>query len=380
MSSSLCNWLFLFTIFSVAGSEVTEVLQRNESIHGSEQIHVTPPGGTNDTDSVHDHRDSGNGEEPTRGFRERGRRRHAIPTMPSPWPPRKTVIEKSCARPKRHGLFTKHDKDVINVALNVEYLLAEFFLHAVFGQGLDGFDPELSKAGPAPVGGEKAHLGHRLVEKVAKESGFQGMGHIRLIRSKLKDNAVPRPQLDISRSVWARFLAQALEQELNPPFNPYNDTLSFLLAAHVLPYAALSAYFDQSSHIVGQEAKKLLGGLLSITSAQDAILRTLLYQHREETLETYNLTVAQITDKLSTYCTRLIQDHEMDETVFVPFQQNLEQSLVGSILTVDKDFLPLRLSPSQVLGLLYGSGNASVPGAFFPQGAVGKIADKFLRR
>lgn len=124
---------------------------------------------------------------------------------------------------------------------------------------------------------------------------------------------------------------------------------------------------------------QLLGGLLSITSAQDAILRTLLYQHREETLKTYNLTVAQITDKISTYCTRLIQDQEMDETVFLPFQQLSEQNLVASIVTVDKDFLPLRLSTRQVLGLLYGSGNASVPGAFFPQGAVGKIADKFLR-
>lgn len=79
----------------------------------------------------------------------------------------------------------------------------------------------------------------------------------RLIRSKLKGKAVPRPQLDISRSVWARFLAQALEQELIPPFNPYNDTISFLVAAQVLPYAALSAYFDQSSHIVGQEAQKV---------------------------------------------------------------------------------------------------------------------------
>ncbi|BFI34078.1 hypothetical protein AXG93_3228s1150 [Marchantia polymorpha subsp. ruderalis] len=379
MSSSIWNWFVLLTVASVAASEVREVLQGNGSVHGSEQIHVTPPGGTNVTDPVHGRRDSGNGEEPTRGFREPGRRRHAIPTMPSPWPPRNTVVEKSCPRPKRHRRFTKHDEDVINVALNVEYLLAEFFLHAAFGQGLDGFDPELSNAGPAPIGGEKAHLGHRLVEKVAKESGFQGMGHIRLIRSKLKGKAVPRPQLDISRSVWARFLAQALEQELIPPFNPYNDTISFLIAAQVLPYAALSAYFDQSSHIVGQEAQKLLGGLLSITSAQDAILRTLLYQHREETLKTYNLTVAQITDKISTYCTRLIQDQEMDETVFLPFQQLSEQNLVASIVTVDKDFLPLRLSTRQVLGLLYGSGNASVPGAFFPQGAVGKIADKFLR-
>jgi hypothetical protein len=74
--------------------------------------------------------------------------------------------------------LTVWDKELIQVALNLEYLEAEFFLWSSVGKGLDKFAPYLAKGGPHPIGVQKANLPPLLAD-VFFQFGLQEVGHLR---------------------------------------------------------------------------------------------------------------------------------------------------------------------------------------------------------
>lgn len=71
-----------------------------------------------------------------------------------------------------------NDGDLIQFALNLEFMEAEFFLHGSLGTGLDTISPSLTQGGPAPIGAQKANL-DSLVAPIIEEFAYQEVGHIR---------------------------------------------------------------------------------------------------------------------------------------------------------------------------------------------------------
>ena len=57
-----------------------------------------------------------------------------------------------------------------------------------------------------------------------------------------KFGGIPRPLLNISRENFARGFNGIVGFNLIPPFNPYANTLNYLLAAYSIPYIALGGY------------------------------------------------------------------------------------------------------------------------------------------
>jgi hypothetical protein len=120
-----------------------------------------------------------------------------------------------------------------------------------------------------------------------------------------------------------------------------------------------------------------MAGLLAVESGQDAIIRSFLYQNRHKEVKPYGISVAEFTDKIS--CLRNELSHSIvDEGLVVPRALRSEELAKGNLLSADKDSLAYGRTPEQVFATVYGNGNASKPGGFYPKGAHGKIAWKYL--
>jgi hypothetical protein len=116
---------------------------------------------------------------------------------------------------------------------------------------------------------------------------------------------------------------------------------------------------------------QLVAGLLGVESGQDAVIRTLLYERRALKVKPYGVSVAEFTDRISNLRNILgsggVKDIGLDG-----------YGNVGQILASDKFSLSFSRTPTEILRVVYGNGNESVPGGFYPKGGSGRIAKFYL--
>ncbi|XP_047340001.1 desiccation-related protein PCC13-62 [Impatiens glandulifera] len=267
------------------------------------------------------------------------------------------------------------DLDILEFPLNLEYLEAEFFLWGALGYGLDGVAPELAGGGPVPVGAQKAML-DSFTRDVILQFGYQEVGHLRAIKSTVKGFA--RPLLNLSAETFGEAMNSAVGKTLSPPFDPYANSINFLLASYVVPYVGMTGYVGANPKLETSIAKKLVAGLLAVESGQDAVIRTLLYRHSRSLVKPYGLTVAAITRRISRFRNKLGGAGVKDEGLIVSTIRGAERKTRGNVLAGDWNSLGFDRTPEEILRIVYGSGNESIPGGFYPNGGDGHIAQSYL--
>ncbi|KAK4424625.1 Desiccation-related protein PCC13-62 [Sesamum alatum] len=267
------------------------------------------------------------------------------------------------------------DIDPMQFAQNLEHLEADYFLWSALGYGLDVVAPELTMGGPPPIGAQKANL-DRQTRCIIEEFGYQEVGHLRALKTTV--GGIPRPLMDLSAKNFARVFDEAFGYELEPPFDPYRNSLSYMLASYVIPYVGLVSYVGTNPRLIGFKTKGLLGGLLGVEAGQDAVIRHYLYERATEVVEPYNHTVAVFTIQISKLRNRLAMCGIKDEGIFVPPCLGAENRTESNVLSADYNSLSYARTPPEVLRMVYGTGNEHVPGAFFPEGGNGRIAKMYL--
>ncbi|KAF3656915.1 Desiccation-related protein PCC13-62 [Capsicum annuum] len=269
----------------------------------------------------------------------------------------------------------KSDVDLIEFPLNLEFMEAEFFLWGSLGYGLDKFAPELADGGPVPISARIAKLSP-LIRDVIAQFGFQEVGHVRAIKDTVA--GFPRPLLNLSRESFATVMNDAFGHPLEPPFDPYANDINYLLASYVIPYVGLTGYVGANPKLHSPTAKRLVAGLLGVESGQDAVLRALLYERGRENVKPYGITVTEFTNRISALRNKLGRHGIKDEGLRVQREFGAEGSIRGNILAGDKYSLAYDRTPEEILRIVYGSGQESKPGGFYPNGAEGRIAKSYL--
>ncbi|KAK3140709.1 hypothetical protein QOZ80_5AG0404700 [Eleusine coracana subsp. coracana] len=283
------------------------------------------------------------------------------------------------ATPRRGALpVYPSDMEQLQFLLNAKFVEAEWFLHAALGRGVDFLDHTLSGGGPRPAGAKKADLDFRTTE-IAAELGYQELGHIRAIKQYV--GGFPRPAIDLSADRFAMIMDDAMGVRLDPPFDPYANTVNFLLASYVLPHVTAAATMGISSTLMGYLSKRLQASILAVEAGQDAVIRLLLYQRADEVVAPYHgYTVADFTRRISDWRNRMSGCGAKDEGVKVlDRQQGAERRTISNILGAGEDSLGFQRTPAEVLRILYGSRNEQIPGGFLPRGANGTIARGFFQ-
>ncbi|AQK43530.1 desiccation-related protein PCC13-62 [Zea mays] len=291
-------------------------------------------------------------------------------------------MDNEWARPPYRGFFggpgsllPQSDVDLLEFPLNLEYLETEFFCWAALGYGLDAIDANLTGGGPPSIGGQSASL-TPFIRDVATQFCYQEVGHLRAIKQTVR--GFPRPLLDISAANFGKIIEQALNATLDPPFNPYENSVNFLVASYIIPYVGLTGYVGANPRLFTPQARKLLAGLLAVESAQDAVIRTLLYERGMARVAGYAVGVAEVTAHISDLRNSLGRRGVKDEGLVVAAELGPEGLTVGNVIAGDHLSLAYDRTPEEILGIVYGTGNPAQHGGFFPQGADGRIARGLL--
>src|SRR3954453_13057794 len=92
------------------------------------------------------------------------------------------------------------DVDILNFALNLEYLEAEFYWNAAFGRSL----PESDTTGKGDqgklIGGRKVQFKDMAIKQFAKEIAEDERDHVLFLRKALGKDAVAQPAIDLRNS------------------------------------------------------------------------------------------------------------------------------------------------------------------------------------
>jgi len=220
------------------------------------------------------------------------------------------------------------DVDILNFALNLEYLEAEFYTVATTGRRIEEVGIGVSGTGArgATVGGSAVAMDNRVMQ-VARDITNDEQMHVRFLRAALGSAAIAKPAINLAA--------------LGIGFGNANE---FLTLARAFEDVGVTAYVGAAPLISSREILASTAGI-ALTEGQHAgVLRFLVY----------------------------------DRGIAVPQLDNLDvpplASPNGRLFNVNNEGLSPPRTPSQVLAIVYANRNAGArSGGFFPTGFNGTI-------
>ncbi|MEN2787019.1 ferritin-like domain-containing protein [Sphingomonas qilianensis] len=260
---------------------------------------------------------------------------------------------------------------VLNFALNLEYLEAQFYSYAVTGAGLatsltaggDGTAP-----GTVTGGAQVNFAGDALVGAYAREIARDEAQHVAFLRTVLGSSAVAMPNLNISGDANGAFTAAARAAGVvgaGDVFNPYASPEAFLLGAFIFEDVGVSAYKGAAPLISNKTYLEAAAGILAAEAYHAGLVRTALYAKGIDALRTNANKISDARDSLdgTTGATA-----ERDQGI-----TNTDGS--ANLVPADANGIAFSRTPSQVLNIVYLNTAAKTAGAtsggFFPSGLNG---------
>ncbi|TCP31857.1 ferritin-like domain-containing protein [Sphingomonas sp. BK235] len=175
------------------------------------------------------------------------------------------------------------DSDVLNLALNLEYLEAQYYLFAVNGTGLAASQTASGSgtAGGTVTGGAKVDFsGDALVGAYAREIAADEAAHVAFLRAALGSAAIAMPNINISGDANGAFTAAARAAGVigsSESFNPYSSPENFLLGAYLFEDVGVTAYKGAAPLLSSKVFLEAAAGILAAEAYHAGLVRTVLY-------------------------------------------------------------------------------------------------------
>jgi len=220
------------------------------------------------------------------------------------------------------------DVDILNFALNLEYLEAEFYTVATTGQRIQDLGIGVTGTGVlgGTVGGSQVSMDNRIMQ-LARDIANEEQMHVKLLRTALGSAAIAKPAINLAA--------------LGVGFSNVNE---FLTLARAFEDVGVTAY-GGAAPLISSRAVLAAAAGIALTEGQHAgALRYIVY----------------------------------DRGIAVPQLDTLDVPPLGSpngrLFNVNNEGLSLSRTPSQVLAIVYANRNAGARnGGFFPGGFNGTI-------
>jgi hypothetical protein len=256
------------------------------------------------------------------------------------------------------------DADVLNFALNLEYLEAQFYAFAVNGTGLANSDLTGTGTQGAVTGGRQVNFTDPVVAQYAREIAGDEIAHVKFLRQQLGASAVAQPAIDIGTDPNGAFSSAARAAGLigaGQSFDPYASDENFLLGAFIFEDVGVTAYKGAAPLITNKTYLEAAAGILAVEAYHAAIVRTTLYG---KGIDTPSLRTSA--DAISNARDSLDGTSDLDQGI----------SPIGdlsNIVPLDANGIAFSRSTAQVLNIAYLKTGTASSGGFFPAGVNGTI-------
>jgi len=263
------------------------------------------------------------------------------------------------------------DVEILNFALQLEYLEAQFYSFAAFGTGL----PQSSLSGTgtqgAVIGGRQVAFSDPLVRRYANEIAKDEIAHVNFLRTALGTAAVAQPAIDVGGTdPNGAFSSAARAAGLVGPgvaFDPYLNDNNFLLGAFIFEDVGVTLYKGASPLITSKVFLEAAAGLLAAEAYHASIVRTTL---SAKGVATPSLLTSA--DAISNARDSLDGPTDLDQGISPIGVGNAQES---NILPADSSALAYSRTVAQGLNIVYlKSGTGQTSGGFFPAGLNGPAA------
>ncbi|MEO6871136.1 MAG: ferritin-like domain-containing protein [Chthoniobacterales bacterium] len=249
------------------------------------------------------------------------------------------------------------DAAVLQFALNLEYLEAQFYTYAVFGTNIESQGIKTTgagtKGGVTIKSNPKVPFSDPLIKQYAQEIGQDERHHVSLFRGALTAagvEPVAQPQIDLLNS----FNTLASAAGIGPSFDPFLNDTNFLLGAFIFEDVGVTAFNGAAPLLTNKDFLASAAGVLAVEAYHAGNIRVNLLQLKQQAT----------TGKISAL--RALLSGAADDQNIVDAAGN------ANINPTDDMGRAFARTTRQVLNIVYGAADAT-QGLFYPNGLNGAI-------
>lgn len=250
------------------------------------------------------------------------------------------------------------DTDILNFALNLEYLEAEFYTLATTGKTIDQAGLKTTGGNGSPSGtvtvksNPMVPFQTQLLQQYAMETAMDEQNHVTFLQTGLGTDAVAQPNIDLLNS----FNDLAKAAGLGSTFDPFANETNFLLGAFIFEDVGVTAYHGAAGLLSNKTYLDKAAGILAVEAYHAGSIRTRIFKAGQAAQDASSKIAA----------TRASLDGTGNDDIGVGVSGG-----AATIVDADSNAIAFSRSAMQVLKIVYGGGTSS--GAFFPNGLNGKI-------
>lgn len=259
---------------------------------------------------------------------------------------------------------TVGDFEILNFALNLEYLEAQFYAFAATGAGLPANLLTGTGTQGAATGGRQVAFTDPLVAQYAREIAADERQHVAFLRTALGSAAVAQPAIDIGTSPTGAFSSAARAAGLvaaGQSFDPYASDENFLFGAYIFEDVGVTAYKGASPLISNKTFLEAAAGILAAEAYHAGLVRTVLFRKGLQVP-----TLINATEAISDARDSLDGPSDLDQGV-------RPRGNASNIVPADANAIAFSRTPFQTLNIAYLNRASTDRGGFFPSGVNGSL-------
>ena len=271
---------------------------------------------------------------------------------------------------RAHAQTAITDVDILNFALNLEYLEAEYYIRGVTGVGLANNLANGTGTLGGVNGGTLVPFNSTVFAQIATKIAIDEQSHVAFLKSALGSAAVARPLIDLAGGFQGAAVAAGIASA-SAPFNPFANEVNFMIGAMALEEVGVTAYAGAAALIVNPAYLSAAASILAVESYHSGAIRGLLTQTAAGVGTPADIAmgstlpfVTQAIANLQSVASGALTSIGIVNPATGTFQ----------ISTRDGNALAYRRTTTQVINIVENGSGATHKGGFFPNGLNGNIA------